>query len=105
MFGDFHPWNIENDNVRENLRRAMAKNPYLKVLIQSGYYDGATTYFQGKYTMWQIDPSGRMQDRISFKGYRSGHIMYMRKEDLQKANQDIRDFVANSATKGKPAKY
>ena len=105
MFGDVHPWNNENDNVRENLRRAMAKNPYLKVLIQSGYYDGATTYFQGKYTMWQIDPSGRMQDRISFKGYRSGHMMYMRKEDLQKANQDIRDFVANSATKGKPAKY
>lgn len=105
MFGDVHPWDLENDHVRENLRKAMAQNPYLKILIQSGYYDGATTYFQGKYTMWQIDPSGRMQDRMYFKGYRSGHMMYLRKEDLKQANQDIREFIEASASHGKPAKY
>ena len=44
MFGPVHPWNNDNDNTREDLRRAMAENPYLNVLIQSGYYDGATTY-------------------------------------------------------------
>jgi len=105
MFGPVHPWNNDNDNTREDLRRAMAENPYLKVLFQSGYYDGATTYFNAKYTMWQVDPSGKMKDRFYFKGYRSGHMMYLRNEDLIKANEDIRNFIEETSSKGKAAKY
>ena len=40
MFGDVHPWDRENNQTGENLRLAMAANPYLKVMIQSGYFDG-----------------------------------------------------------------
>ncbi|MEM9647467.1 MAG: carboxypeptidase [Bacteroidota bacterium] len=105
MFGPVHPWNNEDDNTRENLRQAMAQNPYLNVLVQSGYYDGATTYFNAKYTMWQVDPSGRMKDRFEFKGYRSGHMMYLRREDLKKANDDLRAFILKTASNGKSAKY
>jgi len=105
MFGPVHPWNNDDDNTRDNLRQAMAQNPYLNVLVQSGYYDGATTYFNAKYTMWQVDPSGRMKDRFEFKGYRSGHMMYLRREDLQKANDDIREFIARTQANGSSAKY
>ena len=105
MFGPVSPWNNEDDNTRDDLRQAMAQNPYLNVLIQSGYYDGATTYFNAKYTMWQVDPSGRMKDRFSFKGYRSGHMMYLRREDLKTANDDIRDFIKRTMANGKSAKY
>lgn len=105
VFGPVRPWNFEDNNVREDLRKAMAENPYLKVMFQSGYYDGATTYFNAKYTMWQLDPSGKMKDRLSFKGYRSGHMMYLRREDLESANADLRDFILNSLSDGRPAKY
>lgn len=105
MFGPVRPWNEENDNTRENLRQAMAQNPYLHVMTQSGYFDGATTYFAAKYSQWQMDPSGKLRDRFSFKGYRSGHMMYLRKEDLIKANDDLRDFIKKTTTNGKPAKY
>ena len=105
VFGNVGEWDRTNDNTRENLRQAMAQNPYLKVLTQSGYYDGATTYFSAKYSQWQIDPSGKMKDRFSFKGYRSGHMMYLRNEDLIKANNDLRDFIESSLPKGKSAKY
>ena len=105
MFGSVNPWDRRNDNTREGLRQAMAQNPYLKVLIQSGYYDGATTYFAAKYTMSQIDPSGKMKNRFTFKGYRSGHMMYLRKDDLIKANDDLREFINQTSTNGKPAKY
>jgi len=105
MFGDVHPWDRRNNETREELRMAMATNPYLKVLNQSGYYDGATTYFAAKYTLSQIDPSGKMKDRMIFKGYRSGHMMYLRNEDLIKANEDLRVFIKKSSTNGKPAKY
>ncbi len=105
VFGPVRPWDNRNNNVREGLRQAMAQNPYLKVLIQSGYYDGATTYFAAKYTMWKTDPSGKMKNRFFFKGYRSGHMMYLRNQDLQKANDDLREFISNSLSKGKAAKY
>lgn len=105
MFGPVRPWNNDNDTTREDLRLAMAQNPYLNVMVQSGYYDGATTYFNAKYTMWQVDPSGRMKDRFSFKGYRSGHMMYLRREDLKNANDDIRAFISKTLTNGKSAKY
>ena len=106
MFGPVRPWDNKNDNTGENLRQAMAQNPYLHTMIQSGYYDGATKYFDAKYTMWRIDPSGRMKDRLSFKGYRSGHMMYLRSEDLKLSNEDIRSFILKSTPKkGAPAKY
>ena len=31
--------------------------------------------------------------------------MYLRSEDLKKSNDDLRDFIKNSSTNGKPAKY
>ena len=106
MFGPVRPWDNKNNNTGENLRQAMAQNPYLHTMIQSGYYDGATKYFDAKYTMWRIDPSGRMKDRLSFKGYRSGHMMYLRSEDLKLSNEDIRSFILKSTPKkGAPAKY
>ena len=106
MFGPVRPWDRTNNNVREGLRQAMAQNPYLHVMTQSGYYDGATTYFSAKYSLSQIDPSGKMKDRFTFKGYRSGHMMYLRREDLETANEDIREFIQNSLPeKGEPAEY
>ncbi|HBU77435.1 MAG TPA: carboxypeptidase [Muricauda sp.] len=105
MFGPVHPWNNDDDSVRDDLRQAMAQNPYLNVLVQSGYYDGACTYFAAKYTMSQVDPSGKMKDRFDWKGYRSGHMMYLRKEDLKTANDDIRDFILRTQANGKSAKY
>ena len=106
MFGPVNPWDRNGDRTGDNLRQAMAQNPYLKVMIQSGYYDGACTYFNAKYSMWHLDPSGKMKDRLSFKGYRSGHMMYLRKEDLESANEHLREFIrATLPVKGAPAKY
>ena len=106
MFGNVHPWDRSNNQTGENLRLAMAQNPYLNVMIQAGYYDGATNYFDAKYTMWQLDQSGNLKDRLSFKGYRSGHMMYLRRDDLKQSNQDLREFIKMSTPgKGIPAMY
>ncbi|MBI1767612.1 MAG: carboxypeptidase [Bacteroidetes bacterium] len=106
MFGPVHPWDNKDDRTGENLRQAMAENPYMHLMVQSGLYDGATTYFEAKYTMWQIDPSGKLKDRMRFEGYRSGHMMYLRAEDLATSNEHIRDFIKKSMpAAGQPAKY
>lgn len=106
IFGPVHPWERDGDTTGENLRQAMAQNPYLNVMIQSGYFDGGTDYFSAKYTMWNLDPSGKLKDRMEFKGYESGHMMYLRKEDLSTSNEDIRDFIQRSIPEeGQPAQY
>ena len=105
IFGPVHPWDRSNDTTAEDLRRAMGENPFMHVLVQSGYYDGATDYFSAKYVMWNMDPSGKVMDRMRFEGYRSGHMMYLRQEDLVTSNEHIRDFIRNSMTSGESARY
>ena len=107
LFGPVRPWNREGDTTGEALRRAMSENPYLHLLVQSGYYDGGTDYFSAKYTMWNLDPAGRLQDRMRWEGYRSGHMMYLRAEDIVTSNQHVRDFIewALSATREGPARH
>ena len=96
LFGPVNPWNRSGDRTGEQLQEALGQNPFLHVLTQSGYFDGGTDYFNAKYNMWAMDPSGRFQDRLHFKGYRSGHMMYLRAEDLATSNDDIRAFIART---------
>lgn len=106
MFGPVHPWDRNNDSTGIDLRQAMAQNPFMNVLFQAGYYDGATNYFDAKYSMWQLDPSGKMRDRLFFEGYRSGHMMYLRSEDLRLSNEHLREFILHSLPEeGQAARY
>ena len=106
VFGSVYPWDRDDNTTGEQLRQAMAQNPFLHVMVQSGYYDGATDYFSAKYVMWNLDPSGRLKDRLRFEGYRSGHMMYLRSEDLATSNQDIRTFIeASIPEEGQAARY
>ena len=106
MFGSVWPWDNNNNRTGENLRQAMAQNPYLHLLIQSGYFDGACDYFNAKYSLWQLDPSGRLKSRLKWEGYKSGHMLYLRKGDLATATENLRTFIRESTPKpGQPAKY
>ena len=106
VFGPVSPWNREGDHTGENLREAMAQNPKLHLMVQSGYFDGATDYFSAKYTMWQLDPSGRLADRMRFEGYRSGHMMYLRTKDLETSNEHVREFIRDALEAASaPARY
>lgn len=106
IFGPVSPWERASDNTAENLRQAMAQNPFLHTMIQAGYYDGGTDYFGAKYTMWRMDPSGKLRDRFRFETYRSGHMMYLRQEDLETSNEHIREFIrASIPPEGTPAMH
>jgi len=43
---------------------------------------------------------------MSWEGYRSGHMMYLRKEDLKNSNNHIREFIKKALPKaGEAAKF
>ena len=106
MFGPVHPWDNSNDHTGADLAKAMSINPFLHLFVQSGYYDGACDYFNAQYNLWQMDPAGKFKNRMSWEGYRSGHMMYLRKEDLARSNEDLRQFIRKSTpAAGAPAKY
>ncbi|WP_209331825.1 S10 family peptidase [Lunatimonas salinarum] len=100
------PWDRFTDGTGEKLRNAMMQNPKLEVLFQAGYYDMLVNYFRQMNGMWKLDPSGKMKDRFHFKVYESGHMMYVREEDLVSSTNDLREFIQQSVPmKGEEAKY
>lgn len=95
IWGDVRPWSRGADgNAGEMLRGAMRNNPYLKVMIQGGYYDAATDYYSAVYSITHLQPGGEFRDRFRFAWYESGHMMYLRKDDLANSNNDIRSFIS-----------
>ncbi|RYG67101.1 carboxypeptidase [bacterium] len=105
VFGDVHPWDNTGNNTGENLRAALAQSPQLQVLIQAGYFDGGCDYFNSKYSMWQLDPSGKMKDRLHWKGYRGGHMMYLVESELAASTRDVRDFILAALPTAKSPRY
>jgi len=76
IWGNVRPWTRdEGVSVAEMLRGAMRDNPYLKVMVQGGYFDAATDYFSAQYTISHIQPGGEFRDRFRFAWYESGHMM------------------------------
>lgn len=107
LSGAVFPWNSDNNHTGASLRKAMQENPSLQVLVQSGYYDGSIcNFFNTKYTMWQLATSERLENRMTWKGYPSGHMIYMDKDLMIEGNDDIRDFIKNAIPQeGEGANY
>lgn len=79
--------------MAENLRQAMTRNPHLKVLVTSGYYDLATPYFDAFYTVDHLGLPPELRGNVRITTYEAGHMMYIRKVDHRKLKQDIVELL------------
>ena len=75
------------------LRRAMTKNPYLKVLVMEGYYDLATPYFAANFTVDHLNLGPTYRANISFATYNAGHMVYVDNDSLAKFKRDLSSFI------------
>jgi carboxypeptidase C (cathepsin A) len=90
------PWQYEEGrflNLVDNLRTAMARNPFLNVMVVNGYYDMATPFAGSEYTFDHVGFEKTYADRISFTYYEGGHMMYTRPNMLKALKTDIAAFV------------
>ncbi len=80
-------------NVAEDLRRAMAYNPYLKIFVANGYFDLATPYLATRYTMNHLGLDGSYMDNVTMADYPAGHMMYIHIPSLRQLHQDLVAFL------------
>jgi carboxypeptidase C (cathepsin A) len=87
-------------DTSEPLRKALAQNPFMKVLLAMGYYDLATPSFSTQYTLnhMNIDPTRR--DNLEHAYYPAGHMMYLDRTSLAKLKQDVARFVQSALNAG-----
>lgn len=86
-------------NVAEHLRQAMTRNPELRVLFTSGYYDLATPYFDTPFSVAQMGLPAKLKQNVTIEYYEAGHMMYIRRADHAKFKKDVADFIRKARGK------
>ncbi len=83
----------QSANVMVDLAIAMKYNPNLKVLLNAGYFDLATPFFEGMYEMEHLPIPQKLQSNIEFKFYESGHMVYAHQASLKALHDNVATFI------------
>lgn len=83
-------------NVMPDLALAMVYNPGLKVMLNMGYFDLGTPYFEGVYEMHHLPMSASLQKNIEYDYYYSGHMVYLHPESLQQLHDNVARFISGT---------
>jgi carboxypeptidase C (cathepsin A) len=87
-------------NVMPDLAVAMKRNPNLKILVNGGYFDLVTPFFEGVYEMRHLPIPASLQKNIEFKFYESGHMVYAHEASLKALHENVADFIRRTANIG-----
>jgi carboxypeptidase C (cathepsin A) len=93
---ELRPWLFARNrylDVAEDLKKAMNRNRYLRVMVCCGYYDLATPYFAAESVVhnMNLDPAVRSNIQLSFFG--AGHMVYIEAASRKKLRTDFEQFV------------
>jgi carboxypeptidase C (cathepsin A) len=79
--------------VGANLRSSMIKNPRLRVLVCSGYYDLATPHFAADITLSRLDLPPALKKQVWTRYYEGGHMMYHVPAAREQLKRDVEHFL------------
>jgi carboxypeptidase C (cathepsin A) len=80
-------------NVMLDLATAMKYNPQLKVLLNAGYFDLATPFYEGVYEMQHLPIPADLQKNIEYQFYESGHMVYAHEASLKAIHDNVAAFI------------
>ena len=96
-------WNFQSEMgypaTTHSLSAAMAKNPHMKVLIASGYYDLATPYRAVEQAIAGLGLDPVLRKNLTVETYDAGHMMYLHEPSLHKLKHDGAEFIERSRGK------
>jgi carboxypeptidase C (cathepsin A) len=81
-------------STSQDLSRALRRNPHLRVLVASGYYDLGTPYSASDWSLAQLDAPPEVLARVQHHYYGAGHMMYTREADMMKLKRDLATWLA-----------
>jgi carboxypeptidase C (cathepsin A) len=88
-------------NVMPDLAAAMKYNPGLKVMVNGGYYDLATPFYEGWYEMHHLQIPANLQSNIEYHYYQSGHMVYAHESALKELHDNVATFIRQTDNLGK----
>ena len=83
-------------NVMLDLATAMKYNPTLKILLNAGYFDLATPFYEGVYEMQHLPIPAELQKNIEYQFYESGHMVYAHEASLKAIHDNVAAFILKS---------
>ncbi len=96
--GADHPLDGMTPNVMPDLASAMSLDPDLKVMLNAGYFDLATPFYEGIYEMHHLPMAARLQANIELKQYASGHMVYAHVPALGELHDNVAGFIRRTST-------
>lgn len=99
VFGNVGRWDFKRQgfigfpNVMNDLAHAMIYNPDLKVMLNMGYFDLGTPYFEGEFEMQHLPMPKAFQKNIEYAHYFSGHMVYLHPESLKLLHDNVAKFI------------
>ncbi|HEX9158750.1 MAG TPA: hypothetical protein VF835_00860, partial [Rhizomicrobium sp.] len=88
-------------NVLPDLASAMKQNPNLRVMVNGGYYDLATPYYEGWYEMHHLQIPPALAKNISYRYYPSGHMVYAHQQSLKDIHDAVAGFIRQTDNQAK----
>jgi carboxypeptidase C (cathepsin A) len=88
-------------NVMPDLATAMKYDPQLKIMVNGGYYDLATPYYEGWYEMHHLPIPASLQGNIEYHYYQSGHMVYAHEASLKALHDNVADFIRRTDNLGR----
>ena len=83
-------------NVMPDLANAMKYDPDLKIMLNGGYFDLATPFYEGMYEMAHLPIPRKLQANIEYHYYESGHMVYVHAPALKMLHDNVAAFIANT---------
>lgn len=86
-------------NVMPDLAMAMKTNPKLQVMLNAGYFDLATPYYEGVFELQHLDIPKSLDKNIHFAFYESGHMVYLNVPSLKQLHDNVKHFIEQTCSK------
>ena len=80
-------------NVMPDLAQAMKYNPGLKVMVNGGYYDLATPFYEGWYEDHHLPIPASLDGNLEYHYYQSGHMVYAHEASLKELHDNVANFI------------
>jgi carboxypeptidase C (cathepsin A) len=79
----------------------MKYDPDLKVMVNGGYYDLATPFYEGWYEMHHLPIPPKLQSNIEYHYYQSGHMVYAHEPALKELHDNVATFIRQTDNVGR----